>query len=333
MEDETLITIEFNATTTGDHYLGWRTYNDPGTPNTYNVITINVTTPGVQTVEIEVDGNLYCAYAGILYEGYIIAACQDQTDSNGDGVPDIAVPWSVLAEQQVDPCKQNLIECIATAIESVSIDSSGTSQGDGTYPLTITEVTPGDEVAAADIDVTVVGSTVTGVIINDPGLYKAAPTLTLPGGPEPYPSFTASLFETCPEIDLTDYVCAQVSNLEAATPTYSLEIGQGSTLCVDEDSLVGLPDGYDVTAAAIENCHCETCNKVTISFPGASTGIGKLSYQRCWDEEDPGDQLKLVTQTIDYNDTLVLDCVIAATVIVDKGTIDASVSLVTEPCT
>ena len=49
------LTINFNANTTGDHYVGYKETNmDP--PNTYTVITVNVAAPGPQSVDIDIVG-------------------------------------------------------------------------------------------------------------------------------------------------------------------------------------------------------------------------------------------------------------------------------------
>lgn len=118
-------TINFQANTTGNHYIGYRTYNDP--VNTYTVETINVIgpVPSSESLEIEVPGNLYCADDDILYEGYIIAACQNQRDSNNDGIPDLAITWSTLLVQQTDPCKEVTIKCDNTPLDYIEILTPG----------------------------------------------------------------------------------------------------------------------------------------------------------------------------------------------------------------
>ena len=61
-------TINFQANTSGDHYVGYRTYDSA--PSTYTIITVNVVTPGPQAVDINIPGSLYCADLGIRYTGY-----------------------------------------------------------------------------------------------------------------------------------------------------------------------------------------------------------------------------------------------------------------------
>lgn len=129
--------INFQANTTGDHYVGWRTYDM--LPNTYNVETINVTIPGAQTVTIEVDGSLYCANSDIQYTGYVIAACMNQNDGNADGIPDLALTWTIDMVQQIDPCIKTRITCDNVPLNTINITNKGDSY---TSPPTVTVTAP-----------------------------------------------------------------------------------------------------------------------------------------------------------------------------------------------
>ncbi len=102
-------TISFQANTSGEHRVGYRSYVDA--PLFYNTINIQVVEPGLQTVDIEVEGNLYCANEGVEFTGYVIAACQGYGDINSDGIPDLALTWQLTMAEQIDPCKKYTIEC------------------------------------------------------------------------------------------------------------------------------------------------------------------------------------------------------------------------------
>ena len=318
--------INFNANTTGDHYIGYRTYNDPA--NMYTVITVTVATPGLQAVTIDVPGNLYCAHSDIEYSGYIIAACQDQIDGNADGIPDLALTWTVTLLQQTDPCIKTDILCESVPIASITIDDNGTGScaPDGVYPLTITEVTPGDEIVAANIDVTVTGGVVVSYTINNPGQYKVAPNLThaITGCSSPA-AFTA-VMGSCPVLNLGNHDCQNQNDL-TGIPDYTLDLGETARICADTSTLGSLASNFITTTVTDVsddgNCHCESCTNVTVEPTGATSGAGKVTYQTCWDESNPiGSAVLMVTQIVNWNNTINLGCIIEDTLVMDQGTLD-----------
>ena len=311
--------INFQAQTTGDHYIGYRTYNDP--PNTYTVLTVNITgaVPQSAHVDIPVPGNLYCAYDGIAYTGYIIAACEDQTDADMDGIPDVAIQWTVNLLQQTDPCVKTTILCEAVGIDSITYTSGVTGcTPDGTYQFDITETNPGDEIIPAIIEIDVISGAFAGMNFINPGLYKAAPIITLPpliSGCTPSPVFTA-IMDDCPQIDLTDYICAGHSELSGDT-LYELPLGMDLDLCVDTTTLGGLPAGYLATPG--DNCHCEDCVRARVTTGGLPAGYITVSYQRCWD--DGTNPVTLITRTIAGGTSSVdLGCIIDGTLYIDDST-------------
>lgn len=306
--------INFQAQTTGNHYIGYRTYNDP--PNTYTVLTVNITgaVPQSAHVDIPVPGNLYCAYDGIAYTGYIIAACEDQTDADMDGIPDVAIQWTVNLLQQTDPCVKTTILCEAVGIDSITYTSGVTGcTPDGTYQFDITETNPGDEIIPAIIEIDVISGAFAGMNFINPGLYKAAPIITLPpliSGCTPSPVFTA-IMDDCPQIDLTDYICAGHSELSGDT-LYDIVLGADLELCADTTTLGGLPTGYLATLG--DNCHCVSCERVQLSISG--TGSINISYQRCWDDDTS--PIQLITRQVSAPGSLDLGCIVEDTLYIDE---------------
>lgn len=312
--------INFQAQTTGDHYIGYRTYNDP--PNTYTVLTVNITgaVPQLAHVDIPVPGNLYCAYDGIAYTGYIIAACEDQTDADMDGIPDVAMQWTVNLLQQTDPCVKTTILCEAVGIDSITYTPGVTScYPDGTYQFDIAETNPGDEIVPAIIEIYVVSGAFAGMNFINPGLYKAAPIITLPplvSGCTPSPVFTA-IMDDCPQIDLTDYICAGHSELSGDT-IYDVDLGESIILCVDVTTLGGLPVGYLATPG--DNCHCVSCENVHLKISG--TGFITVSYQRCWDDDNfPTTLMTRVINAPQLGAGFDLGCIVLDTLHMDASTL------------
>lgn len=136
--------INFIANTTGLHTVYWRNYEDP--VNTYpNSESVNVTTPGLQTITIDVEGSLYCAPYGITYEGYVIAECQDPLPAT-NGIPDSVLSsgttWTVVMDEQTDPCQDTTITCDNVGIDGITVDSFGRNytgvNGDPGAVMTVT---------------------------------------------------------------------------------------------------------------------------------------------------------------------------------------------------
>jgi hypothetical protein len=153
------LTINFQANTTGDHYVGYREIHmDP--PNTYTVITVNVLTPGLQSAVINIDGSLYCG--DLHYSGYIIADCQNQTDSNTDGIPDTAITWSQTIAAQVDPCVLTTFTCSNVAVQSIDLNIVGNGYPGGpNAPVTVTIDAP---TAPGGVQATATATTGAGVL-------------------------------------------------------------------------------------------------------------------------------------------------------------------------
>lgn len=321
-------TINFQANTLGIHYVGYRTYND--SPNTYTVINVNVIALGTQSVTIDVPGNLYCAYDGIEYTGYIIAACQDQTDGNQDGIPDIAVQWTLTMPVQDDPCQKTVITCIAVPIFSIDFASSPTSCTPGTYSVVFSEVTPGDEVSPAEAEVTVDGGGALSVVLIDVGLYKAVPTaaVTITNCSVPV-DFTIVLYPNCDDLLLSDYACANHNDVSEDSG-YEIVLGESVEICADPAALADLSIAF--SAYDDGNCHCDACKKVIIDVPGAASGVGKITYQTCWDGSNPYGSVMMVSQVINWDDVLTLGCILPDTLVIDEGTLDASPVPVQHTC-
>jgi hypothetical protein len=328
--------INFQAQTTGDHYIGYRTYNDP--PNTYTVLTVNITgaVPQLAHVDIPVPGNLYCAYDDIVYTGYLIAACQPQTDGNGDGIPDLATQWTVTMAEQTDPCIRTIILCEAVGIASITISNLplNTAAPDGIYNLVITTADPADTILDATVQVGVVDGDITGdPTVISPGLYKTGnlivqlPLALNPVAPDPL--FVVTM-EDCPPIDLTDYICTGHTELSGDT-IYDLALGVELTLCADTSTLGGLPTGY--LATEVSNCHCQECKNIIVTTNGSS-GYITISYATCWDGSNPlGADLTLITREIQFDETVDLGCVVPTTIYIDESNLSGGSTILSQtPC-
>ena len=328
--------INFQANTIGEHFVGWRTYNDVALPfHNIEVANIIAPVPVSTAVYIQIAGNLYCAYDGILYTGYVVAACEltdpdtlkntgvpaPADDTNGNGIPDAAFTWIQTALEQPDPCTKTNILCESVPVSALIIDDNGTSICDnGIYNLVFTEATPGDQIILATGTATVVGGVVISTDVTDGGQYKAPPivTTTIPNC-NSVPTFTAVLVARCTSLNLTPYDCASQNDL-TETPDYVVNHGDSIVLCADIASLAALPSEWFATD--IGKCHCQDCASVTVDASGSASGVGKISYQTCWDGTNLLGDITLVTQRVDFGSTTQLGCIIPDTIIIFQGTLD-----------
>jgi hypothetical protein len=321
------LTINFQANAIGNHIIAYKTYNEPFpvVPLEHVIIVENVVTPGPQSVDIAVEGNLYCGE--ITYDGYVVASCllNDEAtllgtgipdvsdDAGANGVPDVATTFSVLMEKQADPCTFATITCDNTPITSITIDDNGTSVcDDGTYPLVFTEVTAGDELIAADIDVIVTGNVVTSFTINNAGSYKVAPivSVTIPNCTSA-PAFTA-VMEACPIFNLSD-VNIQCLNDDgnAVPPLYELELGESVDYCVAIGT-AGTALGTQFAVVGTDYCHCRECENYSVQNTDTVAHI--ITFQTCWDEAP--NQVVTTTQLIPGSSPVInLGCGVKGTVV------------------
>ena len=286
--------INFQANTTGNHIVGYReNYFD--LPNTYNTVILNILTPGPAFVDIIIPGSLYCGE--LSYSGYIIAECQNQTDSNGDGIPDAAVTWSQNIPQQIDPCIETNIICDSVGILTIDILEPGENYTPGDV-IPVVEATIGDQVSPAIITVLTVngGGGITSVSITNAGLYKATPLLNA-AGVSGWPGVTpAQLVVTamanCPALDIENFVCATIITNGIKPEWESSPLGSIYTLCADIEEVTDTL-GIQFRAEEVSNCKCRGCELLTLDASAAATGGCTISYNTCWDR-DAGEVLNIV---------------------------------------
>ena len=319
------LTINFQANTTGDHYVGYREIHmDP--PNTYTVLTVNVTTPGATSVDIDIPGSLYCGE--LHYAGYIIAACQSQTDANADGIPDAAITWSNTLLQQTDPCTETEITCDNTGIDTISIDVAGTGYSIGNV-IAVVEANVGDEVVPATVTVGNIGALgeITAVSIDFAGSYKEAPNLDATGVGNGDAVLSVTAMEDCPEVDLTTIDCAGVESFTGKSGWIG-ELGEVLTICTDSSTLAGL--GSQFTAALAGNCKCRGCESVTLDASAATSGGVIVTYNRCWDR---GAGEVLVVRQVNAGETLTdIDCIIPETLTLQVDSLDVPLNVTYGNC-
>ena len=276
-------TVNFNANTTGDHYI---CYRDIGSGDPFTCVTENVVSVGPNSVSIDVPNNIYCETARL--EGYIIAACQDQTDLNGDGIPDLAITFSVTLPQQTDPCPLYTITCASAGIAAVQVDNTPSanwvSGPEGPFPLVFTD---GTAITPATGDIRVDGSDQFTVNIVDPGEYTVAPSTIDLSSFSNYltatpPNFTV-LMASCDNLDIRDIDCNGDWGLTSPLPEIAIPFGDSIQTCVDEASLASLPSSFSAEASG-STCHCIDCQGLYIT-----NAVGKtitISYQTCWEDND-----------------------------------------------
>lgn len=328
-----IITVNFNANTVGDHYLGYNYIGDVNiqpvvnfnTRYVYDVITVNVTSIGPQTVDIPIYGSLYCA--NITYFGYVIASCQNQTDSTGNNIPDEAITWSQNLPKQSDPIALTEITCVAVPILTAVISAPPIGCSDGDYPIVVTPANVGDDLITA-VGTLTVGSSGSSFFINftNKGLYKQTPVITIPTlACDPSVAVTVTMFQS--SITLSDYIPTNGTISEpVVNSTYLLSVGD--TVQMFTDQTITLPDGFESTV--ISNGHCAGCENLTVDASAATTGSGKVTFNLPWSNINSPLQLKTVP--IQAGQITNMGCVIIGTPTYDFGNLDVTPTTATGAC-
>jgi hypothetical protein len=304
-------TVNFSANTTGDHYICYRTQGAaPATP--FICTTENVTATGANSVVIEIPDNIYCDV--FTFEGYIIAACEPQTDTTGNGFPDAAVTFSVSFPQVPDPCPLYEIECSVVAVNRIILitnPGSGYTIGD---PVVFTTANPADTIIAATGEVGNVDGTggITSVTVLTFGEYTAVPTPTA-GGSGINAVLGASL-DPCNSLLLSTISCNNPAQ-GPVIPFASLSLGESLSICADTAAISSLDSQYtatDVSATRGGTCNCQTCEQCEVSNTSGKTL--NYSYQTCWDESPQSGAIIVYAAQIADGATVNIGCVIKPTV-------------------
>ena len=327
------IKVKFHANTVGIHHIGYRNPMDP--VNVYTVIDYNVTVLGYQEQDIPIIGSLYCAYAGIPYTGYIIAACEDQTDSTSDGIPDLAIMWSVTADYQNPHADIVRITCDGgpLSVPGIVITGDGTRAcTDGIYNAVIT-FAAGTEIVRAEVKIEVSGGVVISVDVVNGGWYTTAPTLTLtvPGCTTPITIVTTLVAKSSPFLlkDLANW-----GNMLPTTETseHALFVGDVLDVIMDYDAYttsgVPLPPEYSIAVLPGRCAFCEACHVYNIDMSVTSSGAGKLFYTTCWEGSPYILKLKVIDLPFDGG-TIQINCSAKDSLVLQQDTLDVP-PLITE---
>ena len=345
------VVIDFVANTSGQHSVFYRTYKDA--PGVYNSIDINVVNPGPQSVTIDIDDNLYCAYDGVVVDGFVYPECMDfQPTTNGvpDSVLAAGTTFTVTIPQQPDPCEYVTIECNnggldvdpSTPQESISIVDSGAGYDDGNYALVFSApdlpggITPIGAVAM------VLGGIDNIIIANGGSGYTSPPTVSINYTGASTPTTVAILvanMAACPFINIADARCAGLNEVDTETGDV-VAFGDTLKFCADRTNLDALlvantryaevPNTHPNAAYNVNGCHCLECKNILLN-KYQLTGLGKVTYQTCW--SNPTDPIVMVTRAILPGTGLMdLGCIMRDTLNIDQGTLNALPSIVELPC-
>lgn len=324
-------TVNFNANTTGDHYICYRTQGAP--PATAFICTTeNVTTAGANSVVIEIPDNIYCD--AFVFEGYIIAACEPQTDTTGNGFPDAAITFVATFPQQTDPCPLYSIECTTVAVNrTVLINNGGVNYTVGDS-LVFTTTIPGDTIVSAVATVSnvdAVTGAITAVAFTNFGEYQAVPTVTVTSATGSLANLAVSL-DPCDPLLLSTISCNNPAQ-GPFPPTASLNLNDELYLCADVAAIASLDSQYtatDVSATRGGTCNCQVCENCVLT--NSSGKPLNYSFQTCWDLTPQSNAIIVYTGQIAIGGTVDLGCVIRPTVTDLQPTIGLTTKTFT-PCT
>lgn len=319
------LTINFQATTTGNHFVGYREiHTDPA--GVFTVITVACPTLGNYNAQIDVDGSLYCEE--LEYEGYIIAECQDQTEGPNAGVPAAAIVWSQVLDQQPDPCTLTTLTCISVAVQSVVVNIQGAGYAVNDV-IPFVEATVGDEIAPGFITVASVGALgeITAITLTDPGLWLAPPNLDATGSGNGQAQIATDRMAACPDIEMINVACTGIDSNNKTGVT--LNQGESIIGCYGTD-LEALEQevGPQIDILQDGNCKCKGCESITLDATAATTGVAVVQYNRCWDR---GAGEVLVIADLAFGETIT-DCIITGSYQTTSNNLDQPIAVSSMGC-
>ncbi len=300
-------TVNFTAQTPDTYTCGWREQGS-GAPFTIETQVVSAIGAASFVITIPAADNVYCD--GYVYEGYIIADCQDQTLDPVTGIPVNAIQFTATFVQQADPCPLYEITCDNVPIVSVTI--SGTQSGYVTgESLTFTTANPADTLVAAVGTINVTAGAITSVTITNFGSYRTIPTVGVTTTSGTGAVLTAQM-DFCPDLVTSAFVCG--SAMTSPLPRLeTLELGDGFELCADPASFASLPAQYNANDISAVNgsCNCIPCSRATVVNTGAKAI--PIQWHAC--PTDPTNPLVLLTQLIQFDGIPVdIGCVVPETV-------------------
>jgi hypothetical protein len=324
-------TVNFNANTTGDHYICYRTQGAaPATP--FICTTENITSTGANSVVIDIPDNIYCD--SFIFEGYIIAACEPQTDTTGNGFPDAAITFVANFPQVTDPCPLYEIECSTVAVNrNIVITNGGVNYTIGDS-LVFTTTNPADTIVSAVATVSAVDGVtgaITAVTFTNFGQYQAVPNITVTTSTGSAAVLGATL-DPCDALLLSSISCNNPA-VGPFPPNATLSLGENLYLCADATAIAGLDSQYtttDVSGTRGGSCNCQVCENCVLT--NTSGKALNYSFQTCWDLTPQSGAIIVYTGQIANGQTIDLGCVIRPTV-TDLFPIDGITTKTFTPCT
>ena len=313
-------TIKFTANLPDDYKIGWRSY--VGGP--YETFTMTITEPGDYEYTVQIPGSLYCAYAGIEYEYWVIARCQGYTPVDVNGKPEDAVVQNITIPYVEDPYQLLRIRYNAAPIGDFVGNTycASCDLPNGTYAATITAA-PGTEVSPANILMQIIAGNCASITAIDPGLYTEPPVITFdPSLHYGSCSTPADLHIFMVDAEVNLNTLSDGNFLTDGTATWQMKLGDEIVIVANYTTVIGylntnFPGMFTVTKE--KGCHCCPCQAGTLELP-VGTGVGYLLYNQCWDLETHARRLVKRTITEYLTESYVaLGCIIAETVNIDNG--------------
>ena len=323
-------TVTFTVNAPDVYTLGWR---EQGSSAAHTIETQTINTSGVGSFTITIPGtdNVYCDDHD--YEGYIIAACQDQTVDPTTGVPLAAMTFTASFVQQTDPCPMYEIECTQVPIAVIGITAVGTGYVVGDA-LTFTTTPVSDTIVSAVATVASVNGSggITSLNITNFGTYKSAPVIGITSAAGASATFSLGM-GPCPSMFTTTFACGGSPSTPATYEWTNSELGDKITLCTDTARLPSLPAAFTATdlSPTAGTCNCQTCKNASVVN---NSGKGLIvQWQTCNDGSEPEGAIVLLTQTIASSATPVdLGCVMENTVVNLNPDVGGPIVVTYTPC-
>jgi hypothetical protein len=267
------INVTFTSQYSGLHRVCYRLVGT--TPYTcFTVICTGLSTPCSYAIPITVD-NETCEE--IEYEGYVQAACQEESSEEG------RIPFEISFIPSPS-CLRLEATCVGVPINSVTIVNGGTGYDESQVGTSIPVLTSTGSGAIIEIT-SISGGAITGLIVSATGGgYALGDSLNVPS---PLGEGTAAtldiVFGNCSDFSYVGCNAESVTRLSKSNGVF-LQLGESTVICTntEDPSLTSAGDGEVMQITDnLGNCVCE-CTSYIVTAGESSI---QLEYLPCGGED------------------------------------------------
>ena len=86
-----------------------------------------------------------------------------------------------------------------------------------------------------------------------------------------------------------------------------------------------------LTVVSEGTSYCKGCKTAVVNAVASSSGVGKISYQTCWDSSNPQGTAILITMPVNAGESYTLGNLLEDTITIDNDTLDVDAQISIQP--